>query len=386
VIRVGIMVNLSERWMGGVNYFANLVQAIQALDNRRIDPVIFVPSRTDAKLLAGFQSVEIIQTSLLDGTNKMRHIQTLTEGLLGRNYPMERLLRRARIDLLSHSRPFGSRSPVPTISWIADFQHRHLPEFFSSSQIKRRNRYDEYVCRSCSTLLLSSFNAQDDLFQFFPGAAKKSRVLQFVSLLHNKNWQEAESSYFKNRYKANDGYFHLPNQFWESKNHRVVIDALALLKARGVNFTVLATGNTQSANNPSHFVSLMRRAKEAGVEDRFRVLGLVPLEDLAGLMRGAIALINPSLFEGWSTTVEEAKSLGKTLILSDIPVHREQAPRHGIYFSPNDAEDLASAMVRVSDAFSETQEKNRREEAWRALGGRIQAFARRYEEIVLETR
>lgn len=45
------------------------------------------------------------------------------------------------------------------------------------------------------------------------------------------------------------------------------------------------------------------------------------------LMKHAIAIINPSLFEGGSTTVEEAKSLLKVIILSGIPVHREQNPR-----------------------------------------------------------
>ncbi len=39
------------------------------------------------------------------------------------------------------------------------------------------------------------------------------------------------------------------------------------------------------------------------------------------------ALINPSQFEGWSTTVEEAKSLGVKMLLSDLEVHKEQAKR-----------------------------------------------------------
>ena len=37
-------------------------------------------------------------------------------------------------------------------------------------------------------------------------------------------------------------------------------------------------------------------------------------------------MINPSLFEGWSSTVEECKSVGKNMILSDLNVHKEQYP------------------------------------------------------------
>lgn len=73
-------------------------------------------------------------------------------------------------------------------------------------------------------------------------------------------------------------------------------------------------------------------------------LGLIPYQDVAALMQGAVAMINPSLFEGWSTTVEEAKSLGKRIILSNIPVHMEQNPERGLFFEPHNPEALADAI------------------------------------------
>jgi hypothetical protein len=36
-----------------------------------------------------------------------------------------------------------------------------------------------------------------------------------------------------------------------------------------------------------------------------------------------VAVIKPSLSEGWKTTVEEAKTVSTLLILSDIDVHHE---------------------------------------------------------------
>ena len=43
-------------------------------------------------------------------------------------------------------------------------------------------------------------------------------------------------------------------------------------------------------------------------------------------MYHSIALINPSKFEGRSSTVEQGKSMGEKIILSTIPVHKEQKP------------------------------------------------------------
>jgi len=62
-------------------------------------------------------------------------------------------------------------------------------------------------------------------------------------------------------------------------------------------------------------------------------------------MRVAGAVINPSLFEGWSTTVEEAKSMGVPMLLSDIGVHREQAEGRASFFDPHAPETLADLLV-----------------------------------------
>ena len=66
-------------------------------------------------------------------------------------------------------------------------------------------------------------------------------------------------------------------------------------------------------------------------------------------MRQSLAMLQPSLFEGWSTPVEEAKSLGKSIVLSNIPVHVEQSPPGVRYFDPTDAAALAVCLVEVHE-------------------------------------
>jgi len=60
-----------------------------------------------------------------------------------------------------------------------------------------------------------------------------------------------------------------------------------------------------------------------------------------------VALLNPSLFEGWSTTVEEGKSLGVRLVLADLAVHREQVGAGADFFQPNDPAAIAACLERV---------------------------------------
>src|SRR3990172_9644127 len=97
------------------------------------------------------------------------------------------------------------------------------------------------------------------------------------------------------------------------------------------------------------------------------------------------SLINPSFFEGWSTTVEEAKSMGKRIILSDIEVHREQNPSGGVFFDPKNPKELAEIMWKVWTKSDIEEEKDLSRKGQEELPVRLIAFAQRYEDIVLET-
>ncbi|HLB17169.1 MAG TPA: glycosyltransferase, partial [Burkholderiales bacterium] len=129
---------------------------------------------------------------------------------------------------------------------------------------------------------------------------------------------------------------------------------------------------------------LMSRVEHAGIASAFRCLGTLPYADLATLMRGSVALVNPSLFEGWSTTVEEAKSLGKRIVLSNLPVHREQAPVRGVFFDPRNPEELADKLWDVWSSFDLAEEARAQDASESALPSRQAAFAKAYEKIALE--
>ncbi len=77
-----------------------------------------------------------------------------------------------------------------------------------------------------------------------------------------------------------------------------------------------------------------------------RILGLIPKEDQLQLLRLCSVVVQPSLFEGWSTVVEEAVALGKRLVLSDLPVHREQSPPFAEYFEPTSVDSLIRCLSR----------------------------------------
>jgi hypothetical protein len=66
-------------------------------------------------------------------------------------------------------------------------------------------------------------------------------------------------------------------------------------------------------------------------------------------MQNALAIIQPSLFEGWSTVVEDAKALNQHVIASSLSVHKEQLEKNASFFDPFDYKRLAELMTIYSD-------------------------------------
>lgn len=365
-------------WLGGGNYFRSLLQALNAHPDPSGAEVLAISN--SPAMLADCQgaSVAVREAAWLSPWARTDYLcNDVCNSLLNRNPYLDREARRLEVDLITHAAA-GRGAPCPVLNWIPDFQHRHLPGFFSAYERWRRDRNVRAATRQ-GHLLVSSESAAADFRLFFPQEATQTslHVLPFVPLLPTIQADETPAEVQRRR--GIDGpYFFLPNQFWRHKNHRVAVRALQLLPDQ---FRIVSTGAIADRRSDEHIHNLLNEIDEGKLGERFRMLGVVPRSDLLPLMRGALCVINPSLFEGWSTVVEEAKYLGKAMILSDIPVHREQAGGEARYFDPHDPDALAAAMQAVIDAADMSEEADRARRMQARLAEAIPTFASRYWQI-----
>ena len=142
--------------------------------------------------------------------------------------------------------------------------------------------------------------------------------------------------------KAPDGYFlHLASDD-PRDNSTVVIDAFALVAAARERATIVVAGSISAARP-----GLQRRAEEAGVADRIRWLGFRSPEELVDLYRGALAYVDPSLYEGFGLQALEALACGTPAIASNTTSLPEIVGDGGILVGPNDVPGFAGAMLEV---------------------------------------
>jgi glycosyltransferase involved in cell wall biosynthesis len=330
-------------WHGGRNYFSSLFHAIELVKPADLQIVFITGKKINTTLPQEFPKLEVIRTSLLDRYSPYWFLRQFDLRMLNSDRILASFLRKQNIDVLSHSGYLGFNSGIKTLPWLYDFQFMHLPEYWKTKHIRWAEQRYRASCDQADGIIVSSESALNDLDHFAQNSKTAKHVLQFISNPVNFS-RLLPRQEISNLYNLPDKYLYLPNQFWSNKNHGLVIKALGILKKQNFEATVVCTGNTVDGRQPEYFDGLMKQCADIGVSDRFRVLGIIPYAHTQSLMVHSHGVINPSRFEGWSTTVEEAKTFQKPLLLSDIPVHREQAPLSGKFFSTNDPAQLATLI------------------------------------------
>jgi len=385
MIHIGFWFDYGLKYAGGLNYFRNLLYAIHAARPTDVRTSLFIGKDLPDQLEHEFARLtRVVKLDLLTRGTRQWFAHRLLYRSVRSQIFVERELRKHDVDILSHPSMVERLSrQFKLISWIPDFQYVHLPELFPQVDPAKRNRAIAHIHRHSGALVVSSQHAFRD-FEAVMGQQKPGRthVLPFVSQLHLGDVDVDITKALLDKYALPDRYLFLPNQFWVHKNHRRTFEAVALLKQEGIYVTLVCTGWMRDPNHASTSSDgALGVIEREGLQQQVRLLGSIDYADVIGLMRGCVAVVNPSLFEGWSSSVEESRSIGKPAILSDIPVHREQAHPAADYFDPHSVPEIAKALGNAWQSLPHGVSMVNEAQAQDALHRRTSEFGRRYLDI-----
>jgi glycosyltransferase involved in cell wall biosynthesis len=383
--RIGIALQGGAGWIGGAEYCKNLLKALYRLVEQEREDVELVPVAEQPISPALYADMpELFQRGLCEGSPgaanvAQRFFALAAKHLLHRDTSqLPRLARSAGLDFLyPYSCQVRGGCPVPSAGWIPDFQHKHFPKFFSRRELWARDLGYHRMAKHASCVVLSSQAAARDFRAFFPDEAHKPYVLSFRTV-GEEGWLQRDCRAVCQKYGLPERFMIVCNQFWQHKNHRLVFEALAELRARSIRPAVVCTGSLHDHRCTAFAQDCMQQICSLGIAEQVILLGLIPRLDQIQLMRAALGVIQPSLFEGWSTVVEDARTLGKRIALSDIAVHREQDPPQAEFFDPQSSEQLAAVLQRWWKEFGPGLDHDREAAALAASRQEVLAFARRF--------
>jgi hypothetical protein len=235
--KIGIIITNSS-WNGGINYFQNLIYSNSILNNK-LKFVIISPDKEIKKKF--FSNTVVYETKLLKNFSVQWWIRKMCNLFFFKKKDIFLLqfLKNRNISLITHNNllhDLGSNNFTKNISWIPDFQHIYLKDFFSNQEIKYRNKLFQNLIKNSNATILSSYSALKNMKSNYV-INKKNFVLNFVSTLDKKFVLEKnKKKEIRKKYNLPLNWFFLPNQFWQHKNHITVIKSLAYLKKKIKNF------------------------------------------------------------------------------------------------------------------------------------------------------
>ena len=341
--RIGLLMINDD--LGVVYYLNNIVQSLSNLPNENKPLIILFYDETTQKHLNIFKDyVDVkFEKTVYPNSLKLYFLSVVTQ----RNYFVHSLQSNHCLDGIFPVNDIlfkNSSKQTKLVGWITDFQHKFYPNFFGRfNRIIREFRFNNLL-NNADAIILSSEDAKSHLFRFYKHSQASLNILNFVSHANSIKCPNGEKVLEK--YNIRKPFFIVSNQFYKHKNHILVLKAIRNIIHKGyTDFEIVFTGKKEDYRDKTFYATIEKIIKEFKIENNIKILGLIPREEQLSLLRTSLAIIQPSFFEGWNTSIEDAKTLQKQVICSDIDVHKEQMGDRAYYFNPESDVQLADILI-----------------------------------------
>lgn len=373
-IRIAVLGSGFVGWGGGIDFICIVLNGLLAQkQNEKSQVFLFLPANNFiAKIhsLLGtgkrlFSSVVAGQPYAANTLSKFDD-EALTQSfadyrervkiLWFSKYPtaLSRKLTANKIDVIVPSFvSLGYKFSTPWVGYIADLQHCQLPELFSTTERDARDKMYKHILSTASAVIVNSKAVCEDIQKFYPGSLTKLVPLPFAPMPQNE-WFERDVELVRNHYALPKKYFMISNQFWMHKDHSTAFRAFKLFldsQNQRSQWRLVCTGKAEDYRSNKYIQDLLALIDSLSLKEAIIFLGYVSKLDQISLMRGAVAVIQPTLFEGGpgGGAVYDAVSVGTPVIVTDIPVNREIESKTSVrFFTPSDVDSLAKQMIEES--------------------------------------
>jgi len=315
---MSILVNLSfapVKPTGWLSYSLNLLPEIKALNIQVLSPgeiagIKCHPSPTNITTECGikghFQRLLWMQSQLPQWYKKLQST------LLFSPIP--------EAPLFSHCR---------YIVTVHDVIPLRFPQWFSSSQRFYCQHYLPAVMQQSEHVICNSIATAKDLTNLLGIPEKKITAIPLAYDIKN----------FRFLNLPTQNYFLYLGRHNPHKNpHRLIAAFFALSNCK--DYELWLAGPTDDRYTPV----LQKQVDELGITKQVKFLDYVPYSQLPTIINQAIALVFPSLWEGFGLPVLEAMACGTPVITSNISSLPEVARDAAILVNPDHTAEITAAM------------------------------------------
>lgn len=296
----------------------NLLQQLATLDKKN-NYLLYTFAPINEKLLASFGS-------------RMQNIVIKPEKGWGKLWlPLRVVKDKPDVFLALNQMPLSFKpKKTRVIGLFHDLAFEYFPEMYPGSLTKLRVGSRKLAQQASALIAVSQATKKDiEKFYYLPS---NNITVAYEGI---RNLPKAAKGNTKNP------YFLFVGALKRQKNIPAIIQAFAGLDAK-VDLVIVG-GDTWL--DPEIHTTL--NSLPAGIKDRVIFKAFVIDQELAYLYSHAIALVNPSVYEGFGLTLVEAMSLGCPVIAGNTGSQTEVVGKAGILVEPGNIQALQNAMEKM---------------------------------------
>ncbi|HPG08189.1 MAG TPA: glycosyltransferase family 1 protein [Saprospiraceae bacterium] len=255
---------------------------------------------------------------------------------------------------LSHELPFTiHQSSIKKIVTIHDLIYRHFPQDFPLPDRITYERKIQYALKTADYVVAISEHTRQDVLAHFPVSPDRVRVIhQSVLPLFRDAPSPDLVAKARRHYQLPEMYLLYVGALSHRKNALLMLQALSANRNLDIPMVIVGKGK--------HYEHKCRKyVSDHKLDNRVIWLGHVAPDQVPLLMKGASAVIYPSLYEGFGLPVLESIMLDVPVVTTRESALTEAGGDLAYYISGRDPGELAEVTLKAVSS-NRTKDYNER--------------------------
>lgn len=218
--------------------------------------------------------------------------------------------------------------PTKKIVTIFDLSFLHFPGMFEKGDLWKLTNWTKFSVQNADHIItISNFSKKDIISQY---KIDKSKI--------TVAYPGYNEEIFKPVAAKQASYIIYIGTIQPRKNLVRLMEAVARID----NLKLIIVGKTGW-----EYKDILETPQRLGIENRVEFKGYVTTDKLVGLLNGALAFIQPSLWEGFGIPVLEAMACGVPVLSSNVSSLPEVIGEAGLTFDPYSVDQIEQAIRTI---------------------------------------
>lgn len=255
---------------------------------------------------------------------------------------------------LSNEIPAGmQKTGIPSVVTIHDLIFEHYPQQYDKGEVLVYRKKFRYACKNAHAIIATSLHTKKDIIDIYNIPPEKIHVCyQSCNQAYSQKLSPAQLLQIQKQYNLPETYFLYVGSIIERKNLLLLCQALKLLKTKlSIPLVVVGEGKAYKEKVKQWLMKHDLLDQVIFLSDTATAKASPEYQNGAhfpAIYQNALALIYPSMYEGFGIPVLEALTSGIPVVTARSSSLPEVGGDAALYFEPNDVAGLCDRMLQIA--------------------------------------